>query len=168
MSYREIPVNMMLATAEAMGSAMGLKRKVEISDHSVTVEMTNPDQDSRAWDLDMFKRTNVFVRGYANPIKPVVDYNEQLENPDTVDVDDSDVADDDTDGNGDETDAEDDDGHHVSLISSARYRDYMRQDLVSQLLTPQEKWRLLAYGIMGAALLVLFDTIITVYVNGGF
>lgn len=161
MSYREIPVNMMLATAEAMGSAMGLKRKVEISDHSVTVEWTTPDQDSRAWDLDLFKRTNVFVRGYANPIKPVVDYHEQLENPDTVDVEGSDVAD-------DETGGEDDDGPHVSLISSARYRDYMRQDLVSQLLTPQEKWRLLAYGILGLGIVLFVQMVITVYVNGGF
>lgn len=161
MSYRAIPVNWLLNLALSLGDQLGLQQKVEVSNHSINVSITSPDHDTRAWDPDLYKNGNLFVSGYANPIKPRVEHNTELEHPDTVEVQEGDV-DDAEDG------TEDDRGPHVELISSSRYRDYMRQDLVSQLLTPSEKWRLLAYGILAVGGLQFVTMIILVYVTGGF
>lgn len=157
MSYREIPLNAALGVVGGTASALGLQLKVEASDHSLNVSYTQPDQDTRAWDSNLYRNGNLFVKGYANPIKPRVVHNDQLENPDTIDVEE-----------GDAVDTSDGDDQHVSLISSSRYRDYMRQDLVSQLLTPQEQWKLIAYGIIGVAIVQFLTIIITMYVNGAF
>ena len=139
---------------------MGLKRKIELSDHSIEIELSNPDKDKRAWDTNLYRNGNVFVSGYANPIKPSVEHNPQLETKDTVTVEHGDV-------DGDETE-DTDETKHISLISSSRYRDYMRQDLISQLLTPQEQWKLLAYGIIGVGILQFLTMIVIVYATGGF
>lgn len=164
MSYRAIPVNWLLDFALALGDQVGLQRKVEVSDHSIDLSLQIPDHDERAWDTNMFRNGNLFVSGYANPIKPRTRHHKDLENPDTVEVEEGDVSDAE-DAEGAETA---DDGPHVELISSSRYRDYMRQDLVSQLLTPSEKWRLLAYGILGVGCLQFFTMIIVLYATGGF
>lgn len=158
MAYREIPVSIMQSFTEATASALGLQLKVEASDHSLSVEYTAPDKDNRAWDADLYRNGNLFVAGYANPIKPRVNHNDKLENPDTIEVTEGDA----------ETDTDDDDSPHVSLISSSRYRDYMRQDLVSQLLTPQEQWKLIAWGILGLGVIMFVNMVLTVYVTGGF
>lgn len=162
MSYREIPINFALDMVASTGKAIGLQQKIEVSDHSVSVKLTLPDQDKDAWDEDMFRHSNIFIRGYANPIKPVVNHNPELRNKDTVDLEESDT------GEGDEDwDEDDEDEGHVDLISSTRYRDYMRQDLVSQLLTPQEQWKLLAYGILGLGILTFFNMVVMFWLNGG-
>lgn len=161
MSYREIPINIAFGFVESTASAMGVRTKVELSDHSINVSYRLPDDDKRAWDRDLYKNGNVFVSGYANPIKPRVEHNEQLENPDTVDVAEGDVDE-------EAAESEADGGPHVSLISSSRYRDYMRQDLVSQLLTPQEQWKLIAYGVLGLGILQFIAIIITLYGTGSF
>ncbi len=69
MSYREVPINMALDMVVAVGESMGLSKKIEVSDHSISVELTNPDKDTRAWDSNMYRNGNLFVQGYANPIK---------------------------------------------------------------------------------------------------
>jgi hypothetical protein len=165
MSYREIPINVMLGIVMAIGQSIGLKKKVEVSDHSVSVELTLPDQDTRAWDSDMFRYSNIFVSGYANPIKPVVNHYPDLEQKDTVEVEAGDVDQEESDQ--EESDNDQEERAHVDLISSARYRDYMRQDLVSQLLTPQEQWKLIAYGILGLGMLVFFQMVVIFWINGG-
>lgn len=159
MSYREIPANWLLEIAISIGTSMGLKKDVTVSDHTINIQLTDPDKDNKAWDHYHFKHGNLFVRGYANPIKPQIEHHAELENPDTVTIEEPDTE---TDG------GETDDGKHVSLISSSRYRDYMRQDLVSQLLTPQEQWKLIAYGVIGLAILQFFTMILVLYATGSF
>lgn len=163
MSYRAIPVNIGYALVDGTARALGLETKVELSDHSIKVEYALPNIDTRAWDSNLYRNGNVFVDGYANPIKPTVNYHEDLENPDTIDVEEGESGEED-----DNSESDEDDGPHVSLISSPRYRDYMRQDLVSQLLTPNEQWKLLAYGILGVAILQFFTIIITMWATGQF
>lgn len=162
MSYLAIPVNMAYSVVDGMAAAFGLEPKVELSDHSIRYEYVRPDKDREAWDSNLYRRGNVFIGGYANPIKPRVHENPELENPNTVDV---------VEGNDEETDDdtdEADDGPHVNMISSARYRDYMRQDLVSQLLTPQEQWKLIAWGVLGLGILAFIQMIVTLYATGSF
>lgn len=163
MSYREVPVNWLLSLALGLGSALGLKQRVELSDHSINVSLTLPSTDRRAWDTNQYRNGNVFVDGYANPVKPRVNHREQLEDPDTIDVEDGEPDD----GPAGETETDTDASGHVSLISSSRYRDYMRQDLVSQLLTPKEQWRLIMYGVIGLGVLMFVNMVLLVYSTGG-
>jgi hypothetical protein len=109
----------------------------------------------------MFKNANLFVDGYANPIKPGVEHNSKLENPDTVTVKEGEP-------DGDIDTEESTEGKEVDLIASSRYRDYMRQDLVSQLLTPKEQWKLIAYGVLALGALQFIVIAVVMYVNGTF
>lgn len=158
----------------------GLEMAVEVSDHSIKCSMEKPDESQRAWDPDMFKSGNLFVSGYANPIKPDVESNPELKQKNTVDVReggpdvtapdggtvDSQAADvpDEI-----EADAEpDSDGPHVQLISSGRYQKYMQQNLIEQLLTPESRWNTLVYAILGVAALGFVQIIVTLYATGSF
>lgn len=146
--------NLLLASGRKMARADGRELAVDLSNHSISIKMVRPDRDGMAWDPDLYRYGNVFMDGYANAIKPTVRRNKELEDPDEVDVEVS-----------EESEA---DGGHVEMISSSRYADYMKQDLISQLLNPKEQWRLLAYGIIALGVLQFFGIIITLYVAGGF
>jgi len=151
--------NKFIRFGRKMGRGSGHELAVEVSDHDITARMERPNKTERAWDEDLYKRGNMFVAGYANPIKPSVDYNRDLENPDTVDVVEGDTDDD----SGDEDDSTAED---VQLIASPRYREYMRQDLISQILNPREQWRLLAYGIIALGILTMFNIALSLSASG--
>jgi len=120
----------------------------------IETTMADPDSDAHAWDPDQYRYGNSFRAGFANPVKPAVQYNKGLEEPSTVSQEVSD-ADDTDDGESDT------DGPHIQMISSKRYQDYMRQDAISQLLTPSAKWRLIAYAVMGLGALMLINLLIS-------
>ncbi|WLW38201.1 hypothetical protein [Halorubrum spindle-shaped virus-BLv25] len=160
LNYLAAPMNYTLWAAESVAYAAGFKLQVVVSDHSVKIKFVKPDKDTRAWDSNLFKNANLFVQGYANPFKPRVEHNSKLENPDTIDIQEGEP-----DGENDETDGSNGD---VSLIASSRYRDYMRQDLVSQLLTPKEQWKLIAYGVLAIGVLQFLAIIVTLYATGTF
>ena len=177
MSYREIPAQFVMGMAETFAKSLGCEKDVTVSEHSIDVTYVVPDKDRKAWDSSLFKSGNLFVEGYANPIKPRVHDNPELENPDTVDVVEGDGGvevdveeDSSVDGSADREggSGESNDNKHVGLISSSRYQTYMQQDLVSQLLTPQEQWRLIAYGILALGGLSFMNIIIVLYATGSF
>jgi hypothetical protein len=162
MSYRAIPANALIGVGRSLGRALGCELSVEVSDHSINAKMAVPETDTKAWDDNLYRRGNLFHSEYSNPIKPTVQYNKDLENPDEIDhkegnpEEQEDVED-------DETDA---DGPHVQLISSSRYQDYMRQDLVSQLLTPEEQWRKILYVVLALAFMGLSNIFISMSAAG--
>lgn len=160
LDYLAWPMNFTVSLCESVAYAAGFQLRVITSDHSVRIKFVKPDKDTRAWDTNIFKNANLFVEGYANPIKPTVEHNSKLENPDTIEVREGEP-----DGENDETDGSERD---VSLIASSRYRDYMRQDLVSQLLTPKEQWKLIAYGVLALGALQFIVIAVVMYVNGTF
>lgn len=138
--------NTLIDTGRKMGRQFGYEMAVEVSENAIETTMEDPNGDERAWDPSMFKHGNLFIAGHANPVKPVVDYRKDLEDPNQAELEESDKAD--TDG----------DGKHYDLISSPRYREYMRQDLISQLLNPREQWKtlllaMLALGVISLATL---------------
>lgn len=144
-----------------IANLFGYERCIEVSDHSIEIGLEKPNKTTRAWDSNLYKRGNLFLAGYANPIKPRADYDTSLENPDTIEHVEGEPYDD--------TDAETDtDGAHVQLISSSRYREYMRQDLISQLLTPQEQWKLIAYIVGALGVLMLINVVISLAAAGAF
>lgn len=132
--------------ARSIGNALGCELVVDVSGHSIDVRMVPPgSDDSLAWDDSLYVRGNLFVDGYANPVKPVVDHNEGVDNPDEVDVQEAQAS---------ETDA------HVSVISSARYRMFMIQDLVSELLNPSERLTKIQWAIIGLAGMMLMNLVL--------
>lgn len=163
--------NSFIGFGRSLGKLLGLQLVVEVSDHSIEASMQSPDKDTRAWDDGLYKSGQVFVSGYANPIKPRVVHHDGIDNPDHVDVTegDGDPPEDSEDGVSQEAeDGEDDEGEHVQLISSGRYQQYMMQDLIAQLLTPETRWTKMLYGLLLIGVLQ-FVTIITVlYATGGF
>ena len=198
---RETIANWFISTGRSFGRATGLELAVEVSDHSIKCDMEKPDESTRAWDPDMYKDGNLFVSGYANPIKPRVDYHPDLEEPNTVDVSEGHSGTSDAeriascDGCGPEDNQEameamdgvitgdvDDErlcethlgeldsshGSHLNLISSGRYREYMRQDLISQLLTPESRWNLIVWAMIGLGVLQFLAIIVTLYATGSF
>lgn len=150
--------NALLGAGRSLGRFFGYELAVTQHDHSIDIEMVAPNKDNQAWDTDLFKRGNLFRGGYANPVKIQVDHNAELENPDTGYVDESEqVA---TDGG--EVKA----GRHTELITSDRYREYMRQDLISQILNPRDQWKLMMYAILFMAFVMLANLIFTLMAAG--
>ena len=166
---RESIANSLIAAGIALGSATGLQKVVELSDHSIQIQMEQPDESNRAWDTSLYKNGNVFIDGYSNPVKPQVKQNTGLKNPDVAEIEEGDP--DDPDGDVDQPQLESGDDEpdtHAQLITSSRYRDYMRQDLVSQLLTPETRWNKMLYGLIAVAALQFIGIIITLYATGSF
>jgi hypothetical protein len=165
MSIRATIPNALIGWGRRLGNSLGCEIAVELNDHSIQTEMVVPNKETRAWDSDLYRKGNVFVGSYANPIKPRVEYHEDLEDPDEITHVEGEP---DTPPEGEsETDGGEDVGH-VQLISSPRYRDYMRQDLISQLLTPSEQWKLIMYAVLGNVVLTFFAIIVTLYATGSF
>lgn len=121
--------------------------------------MEHPNKTTRAWDPNLFRYGQMYRSGYANPIKPVVNHNPELENPDTIAADGGTVTVDDVD---------EDDNKHVELISSTRYREYMRQDLISQLLNPREQWRKVVWAVIALAIIMGMNFMATLSAAGVF
>ena len=161
MPIRETIANTLVQSGRSIGESVGLELAVELSEHSIELELEKPDEDTRAWDPSMYSGGNVFVEGYANPIKPRVNYHQELETPDTIDVEEGNKE-------SEESEEKSEDEPHLELISSGRYRDYMRQDLISQLLTPDAQWKLIAYAVLAMCVLQFLGIIITLWATGSF
>ncbi len=153
MSVRSWIATAVLNNARSIGRLLGTELVVEVSQHSIKTTMDHPNKEDKAWDPDMYKHGQLYYEGYANPIKPRAKVNKGLEDPDEIDIEESE---------------QEDTEEEVSLISSARYHKYMRQDLISQLLTPTEKWRLIAYAVLGVGALQFINMVITLWATGSF
>lgn len=121
---------------------------MDVSGHSIETSMVVPgSDDERAWDHSLYVRGNLFVSDYANPVKPVVNHNDGIDNPDEVEVQEAQAS---------ETEG------HVSVISSARYRMFMIQDLVSELLNPSERLTKIQWAIIGLAGMMLMTLVVNI------
>lgn len=158
MTVRTYLSNTLIGWGRSIGRKEGqTELAVTISEHSIDTRMVETTKEHRAWDDGLYRYGNVFVKGYANPVKPVVDHNKELENPDTIDIEE-----------GGDNESDESEGSHVELISSPRYRDYMTQDLISQLLNPREQWRLIAYAIIALGAVMLINVVVTMSAAGVF
>lgn len=138
----------------------GRELMVQLSDHSIRTKMVSPNKEDQAWDDNLYKHGNVFIEGYANPVKPTVEYNADLEDPDTVAVEESPQAA--ADG------GEDQSPGHTEIISSPRYREFMRQDLISQLLNPRQQWKKIVYAVIALSFLMVMNLALTASAAGVF
>lgn len=141
--------NWFIKRGRKLGRSDSAEIAVTLSEHSINTTMVRPDKEEQAWDPDHYRHGCVFYAGYANPIKPIVNVTGELDDPDTARL---------TASAGEEAEEEDGEAEaQGELISSVRYRDYMRQDLISQLLNPREQWRLIAYGIIALCILIILN-----------
>lgn len=158
MAIRDKLATFVIRIARLVGHKMGCYLVVEPSNHTVDISMEIPNQDKRAWDLDHYRFTNIFPRGYSNPVKIAVRSHKELGHPDVVDIIQT-----------EETTQELPDGgqdvSHVELISSHRYREFMQQNLISQLINPTEtlnKIIILLLAVLGVSglifIVMLFNT----------
>lgn len=136
-----------------MAEALGCERVVEVSEHSINLSWEVPGRSDRAWDGRMFESGQLYIKDYANPVKPVVDSNADLDDPDTAYIKVSEVE---------------NENVEPYLITSDRYQKYMQQDLIDSLLTPREKWRLIAFAVLGVAFLVIVNVMISLSNAGVF
>jgi hypothetical protein len=141
-------------------SIVGYELVVELSEHSIEIDLERPDKNKRAWDSSLYKTGNVFLAGYANPIKPVARANPELEEHDKAEL-----LEGEGEVEGEETNTED---RHTAVIASSRFRTYMKQDLISQMLTPQEKWKKLLYALLGVGGLLLINVVVSLSAAGAF
>ena len=125
----------------SVGNMMGCELAVDVSGHSIETKMVPPEPNSqRAWDDDLFVKGNLFVNDYANPVKPVVEHKEGIDDPDQVEL---------------ETSDEGESSVHTSVISSKRYGLFMMQNLVSELLNPSERLTTIQWILVGIAGMML-------------
>lgn len=141
---------------------MGLELVVEQSDHSLEIGMEQPDTDNRAWDSNLFKSGNLFLKGYANPVKLRVNQQPDLEDPNTAEIEEG------TPDDGEEHTDEEKEEEQPQVITSGRYREFMRQNLISQLLTPESHWNILVWALIGVGVLQFMSMIITLWATGSF
>lgn len=149
-----------MSLARSLGRSLGCELVVETSDHSINLSMERPQTADRAWDHDLYQHGQLYYRGYANPIKPVVQPADSRDELDDVAVEEG------------ETDAEtpgsdgEDRERTVGLVPSTRWRMYLDQHLISELVRPEERWKLLVYGVLGVAGLQFITIIVIVYLMG--
>lgn len=156
MGLRTAPANLMLQSARSLGNALGAELVVETDDHTINATMEIPDKSKRAWDPDMFVRGQIYRRGYANPIKPVVVHYDDMERMDQVDMEDAEIVDVETDG-GEALEK------HIELHSSWRYKEYQDQKLVSELVNPREQWALIIYITLAILILLIIVGAVAAY-----
>ena len=147
--------------ARAFGHRMGCNLEVEVRGDRIETKMAHPKISKKAWDSDMYDSAGLFVHGFANPVKPVVERSADPNEPDDLDVDAA--------GDVPLTDG----GELVEqktfdVIPSYRYLEHMNQHIISELVNPTEQWQLIVYGIIGIAALQFFTIIVTMWATGSF
>jgi len=143
---RETIANWFVRRAVGIAEALGTERVIEVSEHSIGISFEVPGKENRAWDGRLYESGQLYHSDYANPIKPKVESNADLDEPDTAYV---------------KVSEEKEEDKEPFLITSNRYKSYMTQDLIDSLLTPREKWRLIAYAVIGTAFLVVTNLIVS-------
>lgn len=146
--------NLAMSRARRLGQWLGCELVVEVSDHSIEVSMEVPDKSRRAWDSSLWKNGQLYLKGYANPIKPVPRPSDEP-GEDDVDVETSEVP-------------KSDGGGSVGIEPSWKYKEFMAQKIISQLLNPQEEWRKIVYGIIALGALQFLTMILVLYATGSF
>ena len=167
MGFRTAIANSFIVTGRTLGQLLGLEVAVIQSDHSLAIQMESPDQSKRAWDSNLIKSGNLFLADYANPVKLTVKRHSDLEEPNTVGLEEGNNGEL-PDGETVEGDVEHGEEEQPQVITSGRYREFMRQDLISQLLTPESRWNLLVWAVVGLGALQFTSMLLTLWATGSF
>jgi hypothetical protein len=152
MGFRSTVATGALNYARSVGEKMGLRLAVEVDGGELKTSMEVPDTDVRAWDSDLFRKAGLFIKGYANPVKPVVTRNPEPKEPDDLEAD----------------GAPADDSKVFDVVPSYRYREHQDQSVLSELVNPTEQWKTIVYLVLGMIGLQFLTVIVTLYATGSF
>lgn len=98
-------LNWILGLAVGVASLLGYKLMVSVDEHRIDVELTKPEElRERIYDTSHYVNGNIYRKGYANPIKPLLDKA----------------------------------GKKVELVSSERYKEFMRMKILKELIKTAE------------------------------
>ena len=152
-----MPIRTYLATAaikraRSFGNKLGCELVVEDQGHTLAAPMEPPNTTKRAWDPRLWKSGQLYVEGYANPVKPVVRRTDRENEMDEIDV---------------SVGVNNEGAEDVGMLPSYRYQIHQDQHTISELVNPQEQWRLIMYAIIAVGALVFVSMLVTVYLTGG-
>jgi len=94
-----------LNMTRALAYTFGYELRVELTDHEIKLNFADPNNEENCWDETHYVSGNLFIQGYANPIKPEVS----------------------------------DDFSDYELIESERYKSYMRNSLIDDIMKASKK-----------------------------
>lgn len=153
MGFRSYLATWALNNARSFGRMLGCELVVETSQHSLATSMEVPTTNTRAWDDNLWKRGQLYISGYANPVKPYIEHHIDQGDQDQVRIISSELE---------------DDEDHTAIVSSTMYRMYQDQHLASELLLPSEQWRLIFYALLGIGAMILIGLGIDLSVAAGY
>lgn len=151
-----------MSLARSFGRALGCELVVDCSEHSLEIAMEVPGESGRAWDHDLYRKGQMYYQGYANPFKPVIDPSNTRGEHDQMDVEESEDAS----GGASSDDESGGSDAEIGMMPSSRYRQYLDQHLISELVRPEERWKLLVYGILFIGFLQMATIIVIMFVTG--
>jgi len=136
-----------LGVARHTGRAVGCELEVTVDDQRISLSMSPPGaRESRSWDNELYARGQMYYGDYANPIKPLANKRTDVDDKDTGTLYVSEDGD-----SGGET-------PYVKLMSSARYQIHMANEMIDSLVTPDEQWNKIFYGLVLLGILQFFST----------
>lgn len=142
MGLRSTIATFALNSARSFGNQLGCELVVETSDHSLHTTMETPNSTTRAWDPNLWVKGQLYLRDYANPIKPYVERHLDQGEQDQARIQSSELE-----------DGED----HTGIVTSTMYRMYQDQHLASELMLPSEKWKRIFWAVIGLGGLMLLS-----------
>lgn len=160
-----------LGAARSFGRTLGCELEVTVDNQRIQTVMRPPgSHDSRVWDPDMYYRGNLYLRGYANPVKPRAEIDKDPSELDRGSLEVSQDAPDAREGeavaDGGESDAVVKE-RHAKLMSSPLYKKHMDNHMISELVTPDEKWNKIFMGLLVVAGMVVAFGVLSVLLATG-
>jgi len=151
MGLRTAVASWLVGTSISIGRSLGADVAVTLDNQTVDVDMVVPgSEDGRVWDGELYAKGMVYYAGYANPIKPVVSKDSDVEKRDTALVY-----------------TNDDGGPYTEMMVSERYKTHMSNHMISELVTPDEKWNKVVLGMVLLGALIMVSSLISVLVATG-
>lgn len=128
-------LTLLFGTIRVMSEAIGNEIAVVITPHKIKLKFIDPDSTDYAWDESLFTSGNLFLEGFANPVKPKIPDNE------------------------DKAESE----YNLELIESKRYKKLMDNKLMDDVISEGlgDKFPTLAHVLVLSAAMHLV-TIVTV------
>lgn len=99
----------LLNAVRSVARAVGLELEVVLTEHKIKTKMQNPDKTDKFWNSKIWTNGNIYLKDYANPVNIEISdiENHSHKEDDSVDAD---------------------------LITTERYKTFMEQSLIDDML----------------------------------
>jgi hypothetical protein len=69
----------LLNAVRGIARTFGYELKIVLTDHKILLKFDNPDREGSCWDKSHWTYGNIFIEGYANPVKPSITEDDKTE-----------------------------------------------------------------------------------------